>query len=122
MAGATARGADTVARVLRTIGYAIVGVLVLHIVLTLLQANPANVVAALIARLAGTFDLGLSNLFLVRRRDARRTAQLRRGRAGLAADHGSRRPAGVAHRVSGAGRHPEVSDPDGTVTYRPGSP
>ena len=65
MAGATARGADTVARVLRTIGYAIVGVLVLHIVLTLLQANPANVVAALIARLAGTFDLGLSNLFLV---------------------------------------------------------
>ena len=42
-----------------------VAVLVLHIVLTLLQANPANVVAALIARLAGTFDLGLSNLFLV---------------------------------------------------------
>jgi hypothetical protein len=65
VAGATARGADTVARVLRTIGYAIVAVLVLHIVLTLLQANPANVVAALVARLAGTFDLGLSNLFLV---------------------------------------------------------
>jgi hypothetical protein len=61
----TARGAGAVARVLRTIGYAIVAVLVLHIVLTLLQANPANVVAALIARLAGTFDLGLSNLFLV---------------------------------------------------------
>lgn len=65
MAGVTARGAGAVARVLRTIGYAIVAVLVLHIVLTLLQANPANVVAALIARLAGTFDLGLSNLFLV---------------------------------------------------------
>jgi hypothetical protein len=65
VAGATARGAGTVARVVRTIGYAIVAVLVLHIVLTLLQANPANVVAALIARLAGTFDLGLSNLFLV---------------------------------------------------------
>jgi hypothetical protein len=61
----TARGAGAVARVLRTIGYAIVAVLVLHIVLTLLQANPANVVAELIARLAGTFDLGLSNLFLV---------------------------------------------------------
>jgi hypothetical protein len=62
--GATARGAGAVARVLRTIGYAIVAVLVLHIVLTLLQANPANAVAALIARLAATFDLGLSNLFL----------------------------------------------------------
>ena len=65
MAGATARGADTAARALRTIGYAIVAVLVLHIVLTLLQANPANAVAALVARLAATFDLGLSNLFLV---------------------------------------------------------
>ena len=65
MVGATARGANAVARVMRTIGYAIVAVLMLHIVLTLLQANPANVVAALIARLAATFDLGLSNLFLV---------------------------------------------------------
>jgi len=65
VAGVTARGAGAVARVLRTIGYAIVAVLVLHIVLTLLQANPAIVVAALIGRLAGTFDLGLSNLFLV---------------------------------------------------------
>jgi hypothetical protein len=63
--GATARAGNSVARVLRTIGYAIVAVLVLHIVLSLLQANPANVVAALIARLAATFDLGLSNLFLV---------------------------------------------------------
>ena len=65
MAGATARAGNAVARALRTIGYAIVAVLVLHIVLTLLQANPANVVAALVRRLADTFDLGLSNLFLV---------------------------------------------------------
>jgi hypothetical protein len=65
VAGATARVGDTAARVFRTIGYAIVAVLLLHIVLTLLQANPANVVAKLITRLAGTFDLGLSNLFLV---------------------------------------------------------
>ena len=65
MAGATARAGNAVARALRTIGYAIVAVLLLHIVLTLLQANPANVVAALVARLAETFDLGLSNLFLV---------------------------------------------------------
>ena len=64
MVGATARAGNAMARALRTIGYAIVAVLLLHIVLTLLQANPANVVAALIARLAATFDLGLSNLFL----------------------------------------------------------
>ena len=65
MAGTTARAAGAVARVLRTIGTAIAAVIVLHIVLTLLQANPANAVAALISRLATTFDLGLSNLFLV---------------------------------------------------------
>ena len=65
MAGATARAGDRVARAMRTIGYAIVAVLLLHILLTLLQANPANVVASLVARLAATFDLGLSNLFLV---------------------------------------------------------
>ncbi len=65
MAGSTARAADTMARAVRTIGYAIVAVLLLHILLTLLQANPANVVASLVARLAATFDLGLSNLFLV---------------------------------------------------------
>ena len=65
MVGATARAGNSVARVLRTIGYAIVAVLLLHIVLTLLQANPANAVASLVRRLAGTFDLGLSNLFLV---------------------------------------------------------
>ena len=65
MAGTTARAGNAVARALRTIGYAIVAVLVLHIVLTLLQANPANVVATLVRRLAATFDLGLSNLFLV---------------------------------------------------------
>jgi hypothetical protein len=40
-------------------------VLALHVALTLLQANPANAAAALIARLADTLDLGLSNLFLV---------------------------------------------------------
>ena len=65
MAGTTARAGNAVARVLRTIGYAIVAVLLLHIVLTLLQANPANALTSLVARLAGMFDLGLSNLFLV---------------------------------------------------------
>jgi hypothetical protein len=59
------RRGGAVARALRTIGYAIVAVLLLHVVLTLLQANPDNVVAAQIRRLANTFDLGMSNLFLV---------------------------------------------------------
>ena len=82
MAGATARVGDAVARVLRTIGYTIVAVLVLHIALTLLQANPANAFAALIGRLAGIFDLGLSNLFLVD--DAMLAVVLNYGAAALA--------------------------------------
>jgi hypothetical protein len=61
----TARAAGAVARALRTIGYAIVAVLVLHILLTVLQANPANALTSLITRLAAMFDLGLSNLFLL---------------------------------------------------------
>jgi hypothetical protein len=64
VARTVARGAGAVARALR-IGYAIVAVLLLHVVLTLLQANPDNVVAAQIRRLANTFDLGMSNLLLV---------------------------------------------------------
>ena len=120
MVGATARGANAVARVLRTIGYTIVAVLMLHIVLTLLQANPANVVAALIARLAATFDLGLVEPLPARRPDARRAAQLRCRRAGLAADHGRRGPPGVENRVKRAS--PILSDLNGRVTVRPGSP
>ena len=65
MARTLARGASAVARALRTIGYAIVAVLLLHIALTLLGANPENVVAAQIRRLADAFDLGMSTLFLV---------------------------------------------------------
>jgi cation transporter-like permease len=65
VAGTAARVGDAVGRVLRTIGYAIVAVLLLHIVLTLLQANPANTVAVLVSRLASIFDLGMSNLFLI---------------------------------------------------------
>jgi GAF domain-containing protein len=82
VAGATARVADTVSRILRTVGYAIAAVLALHIALTLLQANPANAVAALISRLADIFDLGLSNLFLVP--DPRLAVLLNYGAAALA--------------------------------------
>jgi len=63
--GTTARrGIDVLAGVLQLVGMLIVLVLVLHIVLTLLAANPANQLAMLIHQTADTFDLGLSNLFL----------------------------------------------------------
>ena len=63
--GTTARrGIDGLASVLRIVGMLIVLVLVLHIVLTLLDANPANTIATMINQLADTFNLGLSNLFL----------------------------------------------------------
>jgi len=59
------RAAYAVAGVLNTIGLAIVAVIVLHIVLTLLDANPENTAARLIRELAEFFDLGLANLFLL---------------------------------------------------------
>jgi hypothetical protein len=58
-------GAYAIARVLNTIGLAIVAVIVTYIVLTLLDANPDNTVATLIRQLAEYFNLGLANLFLI---------------------------------------------------------
>jgi hypothetical protein len=63
--GTTARrGAGMLASILRVIGLAIVAVLVAYIVLTLLDANPANGWASFVRGLAEYFDLGLSNLFV----------------------------------------------------------
>jgi hypothetical protein len=63
--GTTARrGASLLASVLRVIGLLIVAVLVVYIVLTLLDANPANTFAMAVTDLAEYFNLGLSNLFL----------------------------------------------------------
>jgi hypothetical protein len=63
--GTTAqRGIDALGNVLRVVGLAIVVVLVLHIVLTVLEANPENGFSVLVRDLADSFDLGLSNLFL----------------------------------------------------------
>ncbi|WP_181783420.1 hypothetical protein [Pseudonocardia pini] len=59
------RGAGLLATVLNWIGMLIVAILVVHIVLTLLDANPANGLTILIADLAAYFNLGLDNLFLV---------------------------------------------------------
>jgi hypothetical protein len=59
------RGSDAAANVLRVVGLVIIAILVLHILFTLLQANPANDLTQLIAKGADVFDLGLSNLFLI---------------------------------------------------------
>lgn len=58
------RGGLVLANVLRAIGLFIVTVLVVHIILVLLDANPANAFASFISYLANVFDLGLSDLFL----------------------------------------------------------
>jgi hypothetical protein len=63
--GSTAqRGIEALANVLRIVGMLIVTVLVVHIVLTLLGANPENGLTQLIRDAADTFNLGLSDLFL----------------------------------------------------------
>ena len=63
--GRTARrGIDALGNVLRIVGMLIVTVLVVHIVLTLLGANPENGLTQLIRVAADTFNLGLSDLFL----------------------------------------------------------
>ena len=57
------RGTSLAAAAVRAIGLVIVGIIVIHIVLVLLGANPDNAFANFIATLAGWLSLGLSNLF-----------------------------------------------------------
>jgi hypothetical protein len=57
------RGTSVLASVLATIGYIIVGIIVIHIVLSVLGANPDNAFASFFRTLAGGLSLGLSNLF-----------------------------------------------------------
>ncbi|MFC5994595.1 hypothetical protein ACFQE5_10275 [Pseudonocardia hispaniensis] len=61
---ATRRGAALLANAVRIIGTAIALVLVLHVALTLLDANPANHLTIYVAELAARFNLGLDDLFL----------------------------------------------------------
>jgi hypothetical protein len=62
--GTTAqRGIGALAGVLRTVGMAVVAVLVVHIVLTLLSANPEVWLVTLVRDLADALDLGLATLF-----------------------------------------------------------
>jgi hypothetical protein len=67
--------------VLRIVGMLIVTVLVVHIVLTLLGANPENGLTQLIRDAADTFNLGLSDLFLPQ--DPRLAVVLNYGTAAL---------------------------------------
>ncbi|MFP5020932.1 hypothetical protein [Pseudonocardia phyllosphaerae] len=63
--GSTVRnGLGIIATIVRIVGLVIVGILVAHIVLTLLDANPSNFVAQFISGYAARFNLGLGNLFV----------------------------------------------------------
>ena len=57
------RGVGILATVLRIVGVLIVAVLVIHILLTVFDANPANAFATFIKGAANTFSLGLTDLF-----------------------------------------------------------
>jgi hypothetical protein len=59
----TRRAAGAVATVLRVIGLIIVAILVIHILLTVFDANPANSFATFIRDGANMFSLGLTDLF-----------------------------------------------------------
>jgi hypothetical protein len=61
---AAQRGIDALANILRIVGMFIVTVLVVHIVLTLLGANPENGLTQLVRDAADTLNLGLDDLFL----------------------------------------------------------
>ncbi|MEQ3551035.1 hypothetical protein WIS52_11175 [Pseudonocardia nematodicida] len=62
--GSTLRqGIGLVATLVNVAGLAIVAILVGHIVLTLLEANPQNFLTDFVARWAAEFNLGLGDLF-----------------------------------------------------------
>lgn len=62
--GTTVRqGLGIIATIVRIVGLAIVAILVGHIVLTLLEANPQNFLTEFVADWAAEFNLGLGDLF-----------------------------------------------------------
>ena len=63
MATTARRGVEAFGNVLRIVGMLIVAVLVVHIVLTLLDANPDTWLTTVVRDVADTFSLGLSMLF-----------------------------------------------------------
>ncbi|WP_238591903.1 hypothetical protein [Pseudonocardia sp. EC080625-04] len=62
--GTTMRqGIGIIATIVRIVGLVIVAILVAHIVLTLLDANPQNFLTEFVSTWAAQFNLGLANLF-----------------------------------------------------------
>ena len=62
--GTTVRqGLGIIATIVRIVGMVIVAVLVAHIVLTLLDANPQNFLTEFVSTWAAQFNLGLGDLF-----------------------------------------------------------
>lgn len=62
--GTTVRqGIGIIATIVRIVGLVIVAILVAHIVLTLLDANPQNFLTEYVSMWAGEFNLGLGDLF-----------------------------------------------------------
>jgi hypothetical protein len=58
-----ARALPALIALLRVMGLIIVAILVIHIVLTVFDANPANAFAAFIQHAATTVSLGMTDLF-----------------------------------------------------------
>jgi biotin carboxyl carrier protein len=57
------RGVSSVATLLRVLGVVVAAILVVHILLVVLGANPANPVASMLAHAAGVLSLGMGGLF-----------------------------------------------------------
>lgn len=63
--GTTVRsGLGIIATIVRIVGLVIVAILVGHIVLTLLEANPDNFLTEFVSSWAAELNLGLGNLFV----------------------------------------------------------
>jgi hypothetical protein len=60
------RGVGMLAAVLRVVGLLIVAIIVIHILLTVFDANPANTFAMFVKSAADKLSLGLTNLFLLK--------------------------------------------------------
>ena len=103
--GATARrGIDALGNLLRIVGTLIVLVLVLHIVLTLLEANPENGLTSFVRERGGHVQPRAVGPVPARGPEARGGPQLRHRGADLVRDHRGRRPSGAPSRLTGVPR------------------
>ncbi len=96
----TRSGAYALARVLNTIGLAIVAVIVIYILLTFLEANPDNTAATLVRRAGRVLQPRPGQPVPGRRPEVDDRAELRGGRADLAGDHHRAGAAGPPDRLT----------------------